>query len=117
MAPIGWWKPIVTGSCDTGAVQLDFEKLSVNACGNVNAPFYHGVCAALQAGIPTVISSRHLAGPPHASKGYLGSLKSVVEQGAIAAGYLSGIKARILLMVALAHTRDRGALADVFARV
>jgi L-asparaginase len=70
----------------------------------------------VRAGIPTIISSRHLAGPPYASKGYLGSLKSVVEHGAIPAGYLSGIKARILLMVALAHTREREKLAEIFAR-
>ena len=84
--------------------------------GNMNLPFYHGVCAALDAGIPTVVSSRHLAGPPYVSKGYLGSLKSVLEHGAIPAGYLSGIKARILLMVALAHTSDRARLADIYAR-
>ena len=84
--------------------------------GNMNLPFYHGVCDALQAGIPTVISSRHLAGPPYISKGYVGSLKSVLEHGAIAGGYLSGIKARILLMVALAHTQDRAEVADIFAR-
>jgi L-asparaginase/Glu-tRNA(Gln) amidotransferase subunit D len=30
-------------------------------------------------------------------------------------GYLSGIKARILLMVALAHTQDRGELGEIFA--
>ena len=84
--------------------------------GNMNVPFYHAVCAALRAGIPVVISSRHLAGTPYVSKAYLGSLKSVMEHGAICAGYLSGIKARILLMVALAHTRDPGELADIFAR-
>ena len=84
--------------------------------GNMNLPFYHAVCDALRAGIPAIISSRHLAGPPYASKGYVGSLKSVVERGAIPAGYLSGVKARILLMVALAHTRDRTQLAEIFAR-
>ena len=84
--------------------------------GNMNLAFYHGVCDAVRAGIPTVVSSRHLAGPPYVSKGYLGSLKSVLDRGAICGGYLSGIKARILLMVALAHTNDRAQLADIFAR-
>jgi len=84
--------------------------------GNMNLPFYHGVCDALAAGIPLVVSSRHLAGPPYPSKGYLGSLRSVVEHGAICAGYLSGIKARILLMVALGQTSDRARLAEIFAR-
>jgi L-asparaginase len=84
--------------------------------GNMNLAFYHGVCDALKAGIPVVVSSRHMAGPPCASKGYLGSLRSVMEHGAICAGYLSGIKARILLMVALGQTADRSQLAEIFAR-
>ncbi|MEX2449926.1 MAG: asparaginase [Rhodospirillales bacterium] len=84
--------------------------------GNMNMPFYDAVSDALKMNIPVVISSRHLAGPPHPSKGYPGSFRSVVERGAISAGYLSGIKARILLMVALAHTKDRAVLADIFAR-
>jgi L-asparaginase len=84
--------------------------------GNMNLPFYRAVCDALAQGIPVVVSSRHLAGPPHPSKGYPGSLTSVMERGAISAGYLSGVKARILLMVALAHTGDREKLKDIFAR-
>jgi L-asparaginase len=84
--------------------------------GNMNLPFYHAVCDALAHSIPVVVSSRHLAGPPHPSKGYPGSLTSVLERGAISAGYLSGIKARILLMVALAHTKDPVKLRDIFSR-
>ena len=49
-------------------------------------------------------------------EGYLGSLKSAMENGAISGRYLTGIKARILLMVALAKTKDRKELADIFAR-
>jgi hypothetical protein len=84
--------------------------------GNMNVPLYKAICDALEAGIPVVISSRHLGGQPHISKGYPGSLKSVIERGAIAGGHLSGIMARILLMVALAHTQDRKKLAEIFAR-
>jgi len=96
--------------------RVDGIVVDAVGAGNMNLPFYHGVCDAVRAGIPTVISSRHLAGPPYRSKAYLGSLKSVMEHGAIAAGFLSGIKARILLMVALAHTQDQVTLADIFAR-
>lgn len=84
--------------------------------GNVNMPFFEAICAALDAGIAVVVSSRHLGGQPHASKGYPGSLKSMLDRGAVSAGYLSGLKARILLMVALSHTRDRAAIRDIFAR-
>jgi L-asparaginase/Glu-tRNA(Gln) amidotransferase subunit D len=41
----------------------------------------------------------------------------MIERGAISAGYLSGIKARVLLMVALAYTQEPETLRDFFARV
>jgi L-asparaginase len=84
--------------------------------GNVNRPYYDGVCAALEAGIPVVAGLRLASGAPHAGKGYPGSFQSMVNKGAIPAGYLSGLKARILLMAALAHTQDRGALREIFRR-
>jgi L-asparaginase len=96
--------------------RVDGIVVDAVGAGNMNLPFYHALSDALHAGIPVVISSRHLAGPPHPSKGYPGSLKSVTDRGAISAGYLSGVKARILLMVALAQTRNRDQLSDIFAR-
>ncbi len=44
------------------------------------------ICDALDAGFLSSSQSRHLGGQPHISKGYLGSLKSVMEHGAISAG-------------------------------
>lgn len=84
--------------------------------GNVNRPYYDGVCAALEAGIPVIAGLRLVSGAPHAGKGYPGSFQSLVNKGAIAAGFLSGLKARILLMVALAHTQDRDALREIFRK-
>ena len=84
--------------------------------GNVNVPFYHALCDALAAGIPVVMGVRIFAGAPHRAKAHAGSFRSLLERGAISAGYLSGIKARILLMVALAHTQDLGELQDIFER-
>ncbi|MCW5605562.1 MAG: asparaginase [Burkholderiales bacterium] len=84
--------------------------------GNVNVPFYDGVCAALDAGIPVVAGIRLPSGAPHPGKAYKGSWQSLINKGAISSGYLSGIKARILLMVALAHTGDRERLREIFAR-
>jgi len=86
------------------------------AGGNVNAAFYGAICDALEAGIPVVIATRLASGAPHFGKAYRGSFQSLVDRGAIGAGYLSGIKARILLMVALAHTRERAALERLFAQ-
>ena len=84
--------------------------------GNVNLPYYYAICDALEAGIPIVVGVRMLAGTPYFAKGHEGSFRTMVERGAISAGYLSGIKARILLMVGLAHTNDREAIREFFAR-
>jgi L-asparaginase len=88
--------------------------VEATAGGNVNEPFYRAICDALDAGIPVVVATRLASGAPHPGKAYRGSFKSLVEHGAIGAGYLGGLKARILLMVALAHTREREALAHLF---
>jgi L-asparaginase len=90
--------------------------VEASAGGNVNAPFYEGIVAALDAGIPVVVATRVAAGAPHLGKGYRGSFMSLLAKGAISAGYLSGIKARILLMVALGQTRERSELAQIFGR-
>lgn len=84
--------------------------------GNVNLPFYDGVCLALEAGIPVVAGIRLPSGAPHRGKAYRGSYQSLIKQGAISSGYLSGIKARILLMVALGHTDSRDRLREIFAK-
>lgn len=84
--------------------------------GNVNLPFYHAIRDALKSGIPVVVGVRILAGTGYHAKGHEGSLRSMIEHGAISAGYLSGAKARILLMVALAHTRDWNNVRAIFQR-
>jgi L-asparaginase len=84
--------------------------------GNVNRPHFDGICAALDAGIPVIAGVRLVSGAPHAGKGYPGSFQSLVRKGAIPSGFLSGLKARILLMVALAHTQDRDALREIFRK-
>ena len=82
----------------------------------MNGPYYEAICDALEAKIPVVIATRVTSGPTHFGKGYRGSPASLTAKGAIPAGYLSGLKARILLMVALGVTRDRAKLSEIFAR-
>jgi L-asparaginase len=82
--------------------------------GNVNLPFYHAICDALDEGIPVVLGVRIFSGAPHRAKAHKASFLSLLEHGAISAGYLSGVKARILLMVALAQTQNRQELWDIF---
>ncbi|MDA0655961.1 MAG: asparaginase, partial [Proteobacteria bacterium] len=67
--------------------------------GNVNIPYFKAVCDALDAGIPVVVGHRMLGGSAYFAKGHDGSFRSMIERGAISAGHLSGIKARVLLMV------------------
>ena len=43
--------------------------VEASAGGNVNVPFYEGICAALEAGIPVVVATRANAGPTHLGKG------------------------------------------------
>ena len=82
--------------------------------GNVNRPYFDAICESLEIGIPVVAGTRILSGAAHLNKGHPGSLRSLVEKGAISAGYLSGIKARILLMVVLGHTKDLSQLRNIF---
>lgn len=96
--------------------RVDGIVIEGTAGGNVNAPFYEGACAAMAAGIPVVAGIRLPSGAPHPGKGYKGSWQSLIARGAISSGYLSGIKARILLMVALAHTSDPARLREIFAQ-
>lgn len=98
------------------AAKVDGIVVEATGGGNVNLPFYEGVSMALQAGIPVVAGTRLPSGAPHPGKGYLGSWQSLIRQGAISSGYLSGLKARILLMVALGQTRDREQLRQIFAQ-
>lgn len=84
--------------------------------GNVNLPFYYAICDALEAGIPVVLGVRIFAGTGYFAKGHEASFRTMIERGAISAGYLSGIKARVLLMVALAHTQDPKELSRFFAK-
>lgn len=92
--------------------------------GGVPDAVYDALCDALDAGIPVVMVTRlprggvvqdggggGVGGGDYALKGSSGNL---LARGAIAGGYLSGLKARILLMVALANGSDRAALARQF---
>jgi len=98
------------------AAKVDGIVVEGVGAGNVNLPFYHAICDALAAGIPVVVGVRIFAGTPYYAKGHEGSFRTMVEKGAISAGYLSAIKARTLLMVALAHTQDREQVRAIFAR-
>jgi len=121
---------IAQGSDDLlvrACIQGKVDGIVIEGVGGGGVPdlVYDALCDAIDAGIAVVVVPRlprggivpdggggGVGGGDYALKGSSGNLLS---RGAIPGGYLSGLKARILLMVALAATRDRGELARHFA--
>lgn len=87
--------------------------------GHAHDRAYGAIQDALRHGIPVVTVPRilfggnNIEGTRYAKPG---SIHKLVEEGVIAGGFLSGLKARVLLMVALARTRQRNELQDIFLR-
>ena len=72
------------------------------------------IVGAVAAKIPVVLASRLTTGPVFTQTyGYDGSEIDLIKRGVIPAGYLSGLKARLLLGLVL--RRDRGSVAEAFA--
>jgi L-asparaginase len=84
--------------------------------GNANTAIVDGVRRAVNNGIPVLVTSRCPAGRVAPIYGGGGG-KDLEEVGAIFAGDLSGVKARILLMVLLADPHARLQLREVIAEM
>ncbi|CAK7062007.1 MAG: L-asparaginase 2 [Desulfovibrio sp.] len=82
--------------------------------GNVTPDAFKGMRAAIDAGIPVVITSRCHAGRVLDVYAYEGGVVGQKAAGVILGGELSGPKARIKLMLALGVTRDHAQLAGYF---
>ena len=66
--------------------------------------------------IPVVLASRAMTGPVFTQTyGYPGAEIDLIGRGLIPSGYLSGLKARLLLGLLLRETSDRRVIADAFA--
>jgi L-asparaginase len=89
----------------------------VEAMGRGNLPptMKAGIKAAVAAGVPIVISSRYGAGSVQERYGYEGGGHDLAQLGVIFAGRLTGLKARMKLMVALGYTTEIDALREIFA--
>jgi L-asparaginase len=74
--------------------------------GNVPGSAERGIAAALQRGLPVVVSTRTPSGGTAAVYGGPGGGVTLRELGVLAAGGLSAAKARLLLMVLLAGGGD-----------
>ncbi|HYD99129.1 MAG TPA: asparaginase [Alphaproteobacteria bacterium] len=83
--------------------------------GNVPAPMFEALAAARRAGLPVVVTTRVVEGRVAPVYGGPGGGVSLARIGALFAGDLAPGKARVLLMLGLAHGLDDRGLADLFA--
>jgi L-asparaginase len=97
---------------DSGARGLVVEAFG---SGNVPPGLREGIRTALEAHVPVLVASRAVAGGVRPRYGYEGGGRDLVELGAMMAGPLSALKARILLRVALGGARNRDDLARIVA--
>ena len=101
----------VRHAADTGAEGIVVEAFGL---GNVNEPMYEAIEYAIDKGVPVVISTRVYDGSVLPAYGFKGGGATLEEIGAVFAGDLTPSKARILLMLALAQTKDREELQAYF---
>jgi L-asparaginase len=105
----------VRASIDRGAAGLVIEGLP--GTGGVTLPVAEAVRDALATGLPVVVTTRCTGGRVRPVYGGGPGSKDMADAGCIMAGDLAASKARILMTVALAETRDLAALKAVFEEI
>lgn len=98
------------------ALKNGCSGIVVEAMGQGNVPpgAVNGIARACEMNIPVVITSRCQAGPVRPYYAYEGAGFELQKLGCLFAPYLTGPKARIKLMLALAAGRDRANLEELF---
>lgn len=98
------------------SVQSGARGLVIEALGRGNVPpaMLDDIGQAVHAGLPVVLTSRCGAGSVRERYGYEGGGRGLLDLGLIFAGRLSGVKARIKLMLALGYTTDPVRLREIF---
>lgn len=96
---------------------LGFAGLVIEGAGAGHVPgAVAEIVGEVAARIPVVLASRTLSGPAfERTYGYPGSEIDLIGRGALAAGFLPGPKARLLLALGLAAGWDRATLATALA--
>ena len=93
----------------------DGVVLEATGLGNTTAAVGDAVGAAIDEGVPVVVTSRSVAGPVAPVYGTPGGGQTLRDHGAIFADDLPAHKARLKLLVALGETSDLGELREPFA--
>ena len=99
------------------AMDAGFRGLVVEGMGGGHAsPASADALEEAARTVPVILASRAGAGEVlQRTYGFLGSEIDLVRRGAIRAGWLDGLKARVLLSLALRRGMDRGAIMEAFA--
>ncbi|WAP70930.1 asparaginase [Jiella pelagia] len=99
------------------AADLGTRGVVLEAFGRGNAPpaFVEAIARLTQRDIPVIVCSRCPEGSTRAVYGGGGGGHDLVKAGAVLAGSLSGVKARLLLSVLLAKGNDRRTIARRWA--
>ncbi|MGI6604771.1 MAG: asparaginase [bacterium] len=101
----------IEASIATGAAGIVVSGVGM---GNVNEEFYWGIKKARDAGLVVVMVSRSPDGRVAPRYGYLGGGASLVREGVIFGGALSGPQARLLLMIGLGAGLDHEEMTELF---
>lgn len=93
---------------------LDGVVLAGTGAGNAGPGYADAVAEAVSRGVPVVLASRTMGGPIAGIYGNGGGA-DLLKAGAISAGLLSPLQARILLAALIANDAPAGSLAGEFA--
>jgi L-asparaginase len=98
------------------AMKAGATGIVVEAMGQGNVPpgAVNGIARACEMGIPVVITSRCPAGPVRPYYSYEGAGKELYRLGCLFAPFITGPKARIKLMLALAAGYSKEKLVEIF---
>ena len=102
---------MLRAAVDAGAKGLVVAALGI---GNVNGPVFDALDYARKKGVHVVIASRCENGRTQAVYGGPGGGRELERIGAVFCNGISPVKARILLMLALAQTQDLDAIRAIF---
>ena len=90
--------------------------VAATGAGNTHPDFVEQARAAIEAGVPVVLATRCSAGRAKPAYGFPGGGRSWQQAGAIFAGFLHPLKARVALSLALGAGMTRVQLEDYFAQ-